>query len=191
MSANPETIREVAAAFVEATDEREFPNWDAADRPSPFLIAIADKLDAARQEARTLRDAVSRLEPDLASANESLDQLTYLYQEKCDRICTLVAALRHISATADTLSPQEFINVCAGAIGVDRHEYAGECHPNKSLVEFHIQYLAAVRDLKPLMDYAESVDPVGVWGKNACLWAATRLTTLEQHIKELERAVTS
>jgi hypothetical protein len=45
------------------------------------------------------------------------------------------AAMRHIAATADTLSPQEFINICAGALGVDRHEYGGECAPNRSLVE--------------------------------------------------------
>ena len=47
----------------------------------------------------------------------------------------LKKALRHISHFADTLSPQEVINVCADALGVDRHEYAGECHPDRSLVE--------------------------------------------------------
>lgn len=47
-------------------------------------------------------------------------------------------ALRHIAHSADTLSPQEFINVCANGLGVDRHEYAGQCDPNRSLVEFHL-----------------------------------------------------
>ena len=51
----------------------------------------------------------------------------------------LKRALRHISHFADTLSPQEVINVCAGALGVDRHDYAGECDPNRSLVELHVE----------------------------------------------------
>jgi hypothetical protein len=44
-------------------------------------------------------------------------------------------ALRNIAVCADTLSPQEFINVCADALGVDRHQYAGECDPNRSIYE--------------------------------------------------------
>jgi len=51
------------------------------------------------------------------------------------RVVVMERALRHISLTADTLSPQEFINNCASALGVDRHEYAGACDPNMSIVE--------------------------------------------------------
>jgi hypothetical protein len=58
MSVKPETIREVAAAFVEATDEREFPNYDDASRPSPFLVAIAEKLEEARAHAANCQAAL-------------------------------------------------------------------------------------------------------------------------------------
>lgn len=42
------------------------------------------------------------------------------------------------------------------------------------------EHLATVGDLKPLMDYAESVAPVETWGENVCAWAVQRITTLEQ-----------
>jgi len=61
----------------------------------------------------------------------------------------LAAALRHISATADTLSPQEFINVCADALGVDRHQYAGECDPNLSIYELNRRALGSAPAVAP------------------------------------------
>lgn len=58
-------------------------------------------------------------------------------------------ALCHILHSADTLSPQEFINVCANGLGVARHEYVGECNPNKSLVEWHIAERATSSQAEP------------------------------------------
>ena len=71
-------------------------------------------------------------------------------------------ALRHISATADTLSPQEFINVCADGIGADRHEYAGECQPNTSLTDLRIMIgivLRAVADLQRMGEGRANAEP--------------------------------
>lgn len=43
--------------------------------------------------------------------------------------------LREVARVGDTLSPQELINHAAAGCGVDRHEYSGECDPNRSMVE--------------------------------------------------------
>ena len=51
--------------------------------------------------------------------------------------------LRQLAATADTISPQEVINVVADALGMDRHQYAGECDPNRSLMDWEIRAKAA------------------------------------------------
>ena len=51
--------------------------------------------------------------------------------------------LRQLAATADTISPQEVINVVADALGMDRHQYAGECDPNRSLMDWEIRARAA------------------------------------------------
>lgn len=53
------------------------------------------------------------------------------------------SALRFLSGVFDTLSPQEVINLAAEGLGADRHEYAGQVRPDKSLVEVEAELSAA------------------------------------------------
>jgi hypothetical protein len=83
---------------------------DSAD-PADWMVAMAehvcihfiDQRDEAKDELasccereRANFEEVKLLRVDLASANESLDQLTDLYQEKCDRLSVLTEALREL-----------------------------------------------------------------------------------------------
>jgi hypothetical protein len=80
-------IQEVAAAFVEGTDYREFPNWDDAGKPAPFFVAIANKLYEARRE----RDA------ELDNYKRAAELLDKAYE----RIAALEKALRDIMELED------------------------------------------------------------------------------------------
>jgi len=44
-------LKEVMRAFIEATDVREFPNWDDASKPAPWFVAMARLLKEARRPA--------------------------------------------------------------------------------------------------------------------------------------------
>jgi len=80
-----------------------------------------------------------------------------------DRAERMETALKHIAATADTLSPQEFINVVADALGVGRHEYAGACDPQQSIVELTSAVKRTESDAKDLRAVLHKIafDPIG------------------------------
>lgn len=60
-------------------------------------------------------------------------------------------ALRSIASSADTLSPQEFINNAARGLGIAPWRYAGECNPNASLMEWRIMAGILSRAMAPVL----------------------------------------
>ena len=79
-------------------------------------------LTKEERSIRTLLERAIKAEARAEAAEQRMKDMEY--------------GLRHIMRTADTLSPQEFINVCANALGVRPiPKYAGECAPNTSIYE--------------------------------------------------------
>lgn len=75
--------------------------------------------------------------PDCASAWREwlLAEADLLLAERDRAVAEAKRGLQHLASMADTLSPQEVINVCADALGVPRWVYAGPLDPNRSLIE--------------------------------------------------------
>ena len=100
-----------------------------ADRVVSLVPGLLARLERERDEAR---EEVIGLR---GASSGAIEILTEQNEELRVRIATLEAALRHLSAMADTLSPQEIINNAATALGVDPHEYGGSGAGTASNIE--------------------------------------------------------
>lgn len=96
----------------------------------------ADYWGPALFDLRDARAAVESQRQQLAALREALQKHLRDEQALSADLRRARTALKHLSETADTLSPQEFINQAVWGGAVEMREYQGECHPHTSIVEY-------------------------------------------------------